>query len=526
MIKSEPMIPTKNYLCKDGWKELTRADIRKSSSTNDKELPTLNPDLIPEPLLEYCRSLSESANVPLEFVLFPYFAFIGILLGTNLRMKVGLENDYLETANLWGMIIGEPSIRKSAGYDSLIKFIHNEIQKHLNKKHQDEMEKYKVEKAKYDGSISAIKNRKKSSTEVEIISEPKEPSIEKIIVHDVTSASLARLLSANARGLMIAPDELASLLTSLSKEFNSDLLNKLLTYWKGNTADSIDRKGIGASDFIEESAVSILGTIQPDVIESFCKKNLNSGFIQRFTLIIFPDFKPLPNNHIRKDKKVNKKAVERAFQIVKELSKIKKNTLSDYFPEVMTIDKYNKIMGKEHWIEYDEKAFDLANEYLSQKDIKASNSSNKMLSSHLGKYDKGFHGLCLIWYAIDTIDRHLNGKEKEGKITERIVKNVIALMAFLEAHATKFYDTFFPSIGLSLEEKIYNEIIKFGSKPNNETPLFFNFREIAQLKSLRKKKDKVLEILKDFEKLGAIKSEIVGKKTGGAINPYILEEVI
>jgi hypothetical protein len=162
-------------------------------------------------------------------------------------MKVGLENDYLETANLWGMIIGEPSIRKSAGYDSLLKFIHNEIQKDLNKKHQDEMEKYKVEKVKYDGSISAFKNRKKSPTEVEITSEPKEPSVEKIIVHDVTSASLARLLSANARGLMIAPDELASLLTSLSKEFNSDLLNKLLTYWKGNTADSIDRKGVGTT---------------------------------------------------------------------------------------------------------------------------------------------------------------------------------------------------------------------------------------------------------------------------------------
>lgn len=524
MLNSEPMTASKDYFNKDGWPELTKSDIIKNSKGLEQELPILSLDLIPEPLQEYCKSLSESANVPLEFVVFPYFAFVGILLGTNLRMKAGLENDFQETANLWGMIIGEPSIRKSAGYDPLLKFIHNEIQKNLNQAHQKELEKYNIEKAKYDYKILSIKKGKSTLKENEELIEPKEPNIKKIIVQDITSASLARLLSANNRGLIIAPDELASLFTSLAKEYNSDLLNKLLTYWKGNTADSIDRKGHGSSDFVEEAAVSILGTIQPDVIGNFCNKNLDSGFIQRFTFLIFPDFKPLPENHVRKDRKVNKKAEQRAFKIIKELSSIEKPKLKDYFPNAMPNGKCEQIISKAHWIEYEKSAFNLVNEYLSQKDVKASNTTNKMLSSHLGKYDKGFHGLCLIWFAIETLDNHLNNNEKEFKITDRIVKNVIQLMAFLEAHAMKFYNTFCPNKSLTLDEKVFDEIINLSKRPNNKDN-FFTIRDITQKKTLRNHGEKIKSILKLFEKAGAIREETRGKGSGWAVNPYLLEDI-
>lgn len=77
------------------------------------EVPTLPAALIPEPLRAWIDDAAERANVHREFIAIPAIVSAGSEIGRTVGIFPKRYDDWLEVPNLWGAIVGPPSVMKS-----------------------------------------------------------------------------------------------------------------------------------------------------------------------------------------------------------------------------------------------------------------------------------------------------------------------------------------------------------------------------------------------------------------------------
>jgi hypothetical protein len=158
--------------------------------------------------------------------------------------------------------------------------------------------KYKDEKQNWDTAARAIK-RAKNPAELSALSEDtreladKEPPDRERF--KMESFSIEALLSRQSkqpnRGLLAFADELLGWVQRMDPKKGEESL--WLSLWLG---DDLDGERIGRDvEYIERSAISVMGGIQPDVFRKLVEENEESqnGFLQRVILVRMPE-RPRP----------------------------------------------------------------------------------------------------------------------------------------------------------------------------------------------------------------------------------------
>jgi Protein of unknown function (DUF3987)/Bifunctional DNA primase/polymerase, N-terminal len=158
--------------------------------------------------------------------------------------------------------------------------------------------KYKEEKKNWDTAARAIK-RAKNPAELSALSEDtreladKEPPDRERF--KMESFSIEALLSRQSkqpnRGLLAFADELLGWVQRMDPKKGEESL--WLSLWLG---DDLDGERIGRDvEYIERSAISVMGGIQPDVFRKLVEENEESqnGFLQRVILVRMPE-RPRP----------------------------------------------------------------------------------------------------------------------------------------------------------------------------------------------------------------------------------------
>ncbi|PCJ53003.1 MAG: hypothetical protein COA79_23115 [Planctomycetota bacterium] len=496
----------------------TWPDIIEKSVEEISDLIPLDPDIVPRPLKEYIFQIARSSEVPPEFVLSPLLSVIGTLIGTSMRVKS--SDTFYETANLWGVNIGTPSQRKAAGIEPTLRYILKVLNRKYVEQYEAEYEQYKYEIADYQGYIRRRKNGKAESEEP--IPEPKEPLQYHLLVNNVTSAMLTRILSKNDRGLFMFYDELSVLLDSTVQDHNSELLSKLLTYWKGNSGEVSVRKGQGASDNVDVACVGLFGTIQPRSIKKHYQNLSSSGFIQRFSLLTWPDQAPVESNQMGATYKIDKGLQVHIHSLLHMLEDLDKFG----FEEVFTGSKRN---DEGRYMKYSPEAFEMVNTWLFEVKSKISKTSNVDLETHYGKFNTLVHGLSLIFYVIEELERVAKRGLGKPDIGVDIVSRVLKLCEFYELHARKFYcEMATVSKGVCVEDSILSAIDYFGSEDRfiKDGLCIFSERDLNRKTRLASKDSIVTNrVLNDFEKLNYIYKKQIGKKKGWAVNPKYFNEI-
>ena len=253
---------------------------------------------------------------------------------------------------------------------------------------------------------------------------PKEPILRRYQTQDTTIEKLQDMLRENPQGIFIFRDELNGFLMKMKKDGHDEDEDFHIEGWAGDGSFTLDRIGRGTvrSELICES---IFGTIQPTRIIPHIRQTKsdtkNSGFIQRFQIMLFPD----AENWEYIDKSQNSAAARRAFNCFKEIANMDFRSLKGCITEV------NKIP----YMRFSEDAQELFIAWLHELQEKLCNPENSpIIREHFGKYRSLMPSLALQFHLVDIADGM-----SSGPVSLSAAQMAAAWCEYLESHARRIY---------------------------------------------------------------------------------------
>jgi hypothetical protein len=239
--------------------------------------------LLPSSLQRWAEDIQHRLQCPADYVGVAIMISLAAVVGNKVMIQPKAKDDTWKVVpNLWGLLIGYPSSMKSPAMDSALRHI-----------------------SKMEG---ILRDEEVKTSEGDSFSR-------RIMVRDTTIEQLQVIQSQNPTGILYVQDEISALFRKFDQPSSNDR-PYLLEAFNGNSSYSVDRVS-RASVFIEKNTLSLIGTIQPEVLQDIfmSKGSSNDGFMQRLQLAVWPD--PMKQEYI--DEPPNKDADDIAWDIFTEL---------------------------------------------------------------------------------------------------------------------------------------------------------------------------------------------------------------
>ncbi|MDF0603919.1 DUF3987 domain-containing protein, partial [Psychromarinibacter sp. C21-152] len=274
----------------------------------DPDMTVIRPDRPPAPEMtdedfqsvfgpwsDWIRTASEAKGAHPDYVALSLLVTASAAIG-NARWAVPWDG-WKEPPVLWGALIGNPSAGKSPALDAVLDPV-RDIERDL-------AETYKTERAEWDAKSemaamvhSAWKSEAKAAI-TEGDTPPEKPADadpgpapvrDRIRIADATTEKVADLLSSTWRGLLLCRDELSGWIGGMDR-YNGGGDRPFWLEAYGGRAYCIDRKSSPDPITVEHLTIAVIGSTQPDKLESLLVKADDDGLLARF-LTVYPE--PLP----------------------------------------------------------------------------------------------------------------------------------------------------------------------------------------------------------------------------------------
>ena len=254
--------------------------------------------LLPDAFQPWIADIAERMQCPPDFPAIGAMTALAAVVGRKIGIRPKRQDDWLVVPNVWGLVVGRPGVLKSpalqeskkplarleaeagAAYN-LLKIQAEAEQEVLEQKRQVNKAKIR-ELLKQGGADSA------ELAALVISSEDTGPVRKRYIVNDTSIEKLGELLNENPNGLMAFRDELLGLLYNLERAGQEGAKQFYLEAWNGNGRFVYDRIGRGTVE-IDACCLSILGSIQPEPLQTYLMTAPDDGLMQRFQLAVWPD---------------------------------------------------------------------------------------------------------------------------------------------------------------------------------------------------------------------------------------------
>lgn len=401
-------------------------------------------EMIPLPFRAAIADVADRMNVPLEMVAVPQIIAAGSLIGRTLGMRPRQYDDWTEYANLWGVVIGRPALKKSPALRYGLKpfrcverqlheaFVEAEADR-APKRHVIELDIARIERLIKTAKTITSKGDLPPDDLVERL-RAQEANRSKLIAPeprrsatDVTPEKLADLHADNPRGMLLINDELVAMLREFDKVGRENSRAFCLAAWAGNVAHPIDRIGRG-STFVPGLCLAIIGTATPGAMRVYIREAQGTaagadGLLQRFQLMIWVD-ELLPFRHV--DRAPDADASKRVRDIFLQIERL----------DPPSFGAWSDGDDDPPFVRFDAAGQRLFDQWYERQDgIVRACADMPALESHLAKYPKLFAALALIF--------HVTSGLAIGVLTNRVGAEAAALAAnwcdFLEQHARRVY---------------------------------------------------------------------------------------
>jgi hypothetical protein len=391
----------------------------------------------------WIMDVSERMQIPPDFAAAGAVVVAGSLIGRRLGIRPKRQDDWLVVPNLWGAVVGRPSLMKSPALA--------EVMKPLGRLVAEAYEDYQEAKLAYEMDVmvaeatkSALKDElKRAAKEVarsgdrskldEIARRgqdseiPEEPLLRRYKTEDATVEKISEILLENPRGILVHRDELSGWLRNLDKQGREGDRSFYLEAWNGTGSFDFDRIGRG-SLHIPALCLSILGSIQPGPLSTYIYQATqgekgDDGLLQRFQLLVWPD---PPASWRNVDRWPDVEAKNRAYEVFRRLDTLNPENFGaggedeDGIPAVRFTDEAQEV-------------FDRWRDELEDKLRTA--ELPPALESHLAKYRSLMPSLALIFHLIEYVD----GTAEGGAVGLRAALQAAAWCEYLESHAARLY---------------------------------------------------------------------------------------
>ncbi len=390
-------------------------------------------DMLPRALQAYVDDVADRLQCPPDFVAVSVLSVLGTVIGRRCGIRPKRLDNWIVIPNLWGGVIGRPSLLKSPAIKGPMSF--------LDSLEADAREHYEAEMAEY-GIKSMIAEVRKKDTERRIRAairgdedpsavvadldscKPTEPTRIRFKTNDATVEKLGEILAVNPAGVMVFRDELVGLFHGLEKDNQQGARAFYLEAWDGSSSFTYDRIGRGTVE-IDSAVITVFGGIQPGRLAPYIRGAVNGGtgddgLLQRFQLLVWPD---TPKNWKNVDRLPDTEARRRVYMIVNRL------VTTDWLSQGAEVDESND--DRTPFLRFDEPAQELCDCWREALERQLrSGKDHPAVEAHLGKYRSLAPSLALIFHLAEY---------EGGPVGAESVALAMLWAEYLESHARRVY---------------------------------------------------------------------------------------
>jgi hypothetical protein len=390
--------------------------------------------LLPSTLRPWIVDIAERMQCPPDFPAVTSMIALSGILGRKIAIRPKQRDNWTVYPNLWGMLIGRPSLMKSPPMKETLLPIRRMTAEALAAYEQEMGEhlasaelhgiKISVAKKKIAEALKAGEDTEALQEELQQYQNPVKPSRKRYTVNDVTVEALGEVLAANPNGVIVERDELMGFLKSLERPGQEGARAFYLEAWTGDGSFETDRIGRG-NVRIDGVCLSILGTIQPGPLGMYLNETLrggtgDDGLMQRFQMAVWPD-DPGPWRVV--DRWPNSTARDVAYEVYRrfeELPAADVGELPDPFDSNITPFLRFDPAGQERFYGW----------MTNRENRLRRGTEHPAVESHLTKYRKLIPALSLVIHLAEGCT---------GPVGLDAVERAIGWGDYLESHARRIY---------------------------------------------------------------------------------------
>ena len=361
-------------------------------------------EMLPDILRAWIMDNAERMQVPPDFLAATSVVVLGSLIGRKIGIYPKAQDDWLVIPNLWGAIVGRPSLLKSPAIAEIMKPLDKLASKAIDI-HKAAIQDHEHKKSWQEAQKSAQKDEMKKAARkkqygIEIpyfvqIQSIDEPILKRYKTEDGTVEKIGEILLENPQGILIHRDELIGWLKGLDKYGREGDRAFFLESWAGNGTYTVDRIGRGTLH-IPALCLSIIGGIQPGPLAEYVHQAAtggsgDDGLLQRFQLLVWPDALKSWKNI---DRMPNVTAREQVSEVFRRI-----DAFAPFEPSSNGVNEtYRLRFAPDAQCVFDEWRTDL-------EQMLCNEGISPALESHLAKYRSLMPSLALIFYLIETVGR-------------------------------------------------------------------------------------------------------------------------
>ncbi len=366
------------------------------------ELSDPPPGSMPSILEQWAIDEARRKGVSVAFPAMAGLAVFAAAIGTSLRIRARLHDEWYEPGGLWVVLVADPGSAKSPIVNAAMRPL-----RLLDGEH------FKQDKARHDLWAAKAKRLPKG-----VLTTEPEPKIRRCVVDDVTMESQIQIHAANPQGIMRAPDEFAGLLGSLGaykKGAETDRTQVLRLFDGGSITN--DRVGSGRRE-ASSALMSILAGTQPDKLRTLTRDLGADGLLQR-CLFIMDDGRRRSQLDVPPDRD----AANAYGQAVRTLRTAGASSVTD--------------------VELSPGAYEVLMRAVAEIDaMRDLPGASKEWVGHVNKWGKILPRLMLIFHALEHIEI-FDGVLIGAKVERATAEGAVRFARFVLRHSLRFYETYF-----------------------------------------------------------------------------------
>lgn len=248
-------------------------------------------DCLPDEIKPYVKAVAESLQVPIDMV--SSLVLVVVSLCIQGRFWINVKPDWIESLNLYVIVVGRPSERKSPTLKEVTRPIFRYVDEE-NERRKPEMAEYELKKKIINGKLKVIQealSKKNSKTKYTIqdaldcqkeLEELEEVKLMRLVVDDVTPEALVKAMKENDERMAIISAEGGVFGMMAGRYSNNTNIDIFLKGYSGEYYSSI-RVGREGAD-LRHPYLTIGLAVQPQVIADIMdnKDFRGKGLLARF----------------------------------------------------------------------------------------------------------------------------------------------------------------------------------------------------------------------------------------------------
>lgn len=263
-----------------------------------KLMPTFPKQCLPDRIRLYVEAVAESLQVPIDMV--ASFVLVIISLCATGKLWINIKPDWTESLNLYVVIVGRPSERKTPVLKEVIRPVFKYMNEE-NERRRPDIAEYELKKKIINGRLKTIQDAlsrpQKGNKEAKYtiqdaldcqrkLAELKEVSLLKLIVDDITPEALAKVMKENDERMAIISAE-GGIFGMMTGRYNNN--TNIDIFLKGYSGEYYSSGRIGREDNdLQHPYLTIGLAVQPQVITDIMdnKELRGRGLLARFLYTI------------------------------------------------------------------------------------------------------------------------------------------------------------------------------------------------------------------------------------------------